>query len=117
VSLTKLKVTESAVNQGNGVALQPRIYHDWRPYILIQYADLEYATEKHLMLIKPIHSGKAGVVFGSRFNRDLAHRVLYFPHSIGNQLLTLLSNMFTNLNFPDMNSCCKIFRREIKQSI
>lgn len=116
-SLPKMRVLEHSVNQGKGAALRTGISHATAPYVLIQDADLEYDPEEYPILLKPILSGKADVVFGSRFIGGEAHRVLYFWHSIGNRFLTLLSNMFTNLNLTDMETCYKVFRREIIQSI
>jgi glycosyltransferase involved in cell wall biosynthesis len=115
--LPKMKVFEHAVNQGKGAALRTGISHATAPYVIIQDADLEYEPEEYPILLMPILSGQADVVFGSRFLGGHAHRVLYFWHSIGNQFLTLLSNMFTNLNLTDMETCYKVFRREIIQSI
>lgn len=116
-SLPKMRVLEHSVNQGKGAALRTGISHATQPYVLIQDADLEYDPEEYPILLKPILSGKADVVFGSRFIGGEAHRVLYFWHSIGNRFLTLLSNMFTNLNLTDMETCYKVFRRKIIQSI
>jgi glycosyltransferase involved in cell wall biosynthesis len=116
-SLPRMKVIEHSVNQGKGAALRTGISHATQPYVLIQDADLEYDPEDYPILLKPILSGKADVVFGSRFIGGEAHRVLYFWHSIGNRFLTLLSNMFTNLNLTDMETCYKVFSREIIQSI
>jgi glycosyltransferase involved in cell wall biosynthesis len=113
----KMRVFEHEVNQGKGAALRTGISHATAPYVIIQDADMEYDPEEFPILLKPILNGKADVVFGSRFIGGEAHRVLYFWHSIGNRFLTLLSNMFTNLNLTDMETCYKVFRREIIQAI
>ena len=115
--MSKIRVFDHAVNQGKGAALRTGISHASAPYVIIQDADLEYEPEEYPVLLRPILSGKADVVFGSRFIGGEAHRVLYFWHSVGNNFLTLLSNMVTNLNLTDMETCYKVFRREIIQKI
>ena len=104
-------------NQGKGAALRSGIAAATSDIVIIQDADLEYDPQDYPALIGPIRHGKADVVYGSRFVAGGPHRVLYFWHSLGNRLLTLLSNMFTNLNLSDMECCYKVFRREIIQGI
>ncbi|TNE70456.1 glycosyltransferase family 2 protein [bacterium] len=108
-----IKIFHHEKNQGKGAALRTGIKNATGDIIVIQDADLEYNPEEYPELIEPIIQGKADVVFGSRFLSGKPHRVLYFWHYVGNQVLTLLSNMFSNLNLTDMETCYKVFRKEI----
>ena len=105
------------VNQGKGAALRSGIAAATGDIVIIQDADLEYDPNEYPIVVEPIVQGKADVVFGSRFMGSGPHRVLYFWHRVGNGILTLASNMFTNLNLTDMETCYKAFRRELIQSI
>jgi glycosyltransferase involved in cell wall biosynthesis len=113
----RVKVLRHGHNQGKGAALRTGISKASADIVLIQDADLEYDPADYAALLKPILSGKADAVFGSRFIGSHEHRVLYFWHSLGNQFLTLLSNMTTNLNLTDMEACYKVFKRELIQSV
>ena len=111
------RVLRHPVNRGKGAALRTGIAHATGDIVIIQDADLEYDPQQYPRLIEPILQDKADVVYGSRFLGGGPHRVLYFWHRVGNGVLTLLSNMFTNLNLTDMETCYKVFRRDIIQSI
>ena len=104
-------------NQGKGAALRTGFQRATGNFVIAQDADVEYDPQDYPQLLEPLLARKADVVIGSRFMGGRPHRVVYFWHIVGNKILTLLSNMFTNLNLTDMETCYKVFRREIIQSI
>jgi glycosyltransferase involved in cell wall biosynthesis len=113
----RLKLVRHEKNQGKGAALRTGFQHASSPVVIIQDADFEYSPGEYYLVLGPILSGKADVVYGSRFIGSGAHRVLYYWHSVGNRFLTMLSNMATNLNLTDMETCYKAFKREALQKI
>jgi len=113
----RIRVIVQPRNMGKGAALRRGIREATGDYVIIQDADLEYDPSEYSRLLEPLETGQADVVYGSRFLGAGPHRVLYFWHFVGNWLLTLLSNMITNLNMSDMETCYKVFRREVIQAI
>jgi glycosyltransferase involved in cell wall biosynthesis len=112
-----LKVILQPMNQGKGAAIGAALPHVTGDIVIIQDADLEYDPDDYLKLLEPILAGKADVVYGTRFHGGGAHRVLYFWHYVGNQIVTFISNMLTNLNLSDMEVGYKVFRAEVLQNI
>ena len=112
-----IRLINHEVNKGKGAALRTGIQHATGDYVIVQDADLEYDPEEFDRLLKLLLTDVADVVYGSRFMGGSAHRVLFFWHSIGNKIFTMVSNAFTNLNLTDMETCYKMFKREIIQSI
>lgn len=113
----RIRIFTHEVNQGKGAALRTGFQHVKSEIVIIQDADLEYDPDEYPKLLAPIIAGRADVVFGSRFLGSGSHRVLYFWHAVGNRFLTLLSNMATNLNLSDMETCYKVFRRNVLNQI
>jgi len=113
----RLRLIRHEINQGKGAALRTGFRHASAPVVIIQDADFEYSPTEYYLVLSPILTGKADVVYGSRFIGSGAHRVLYYWHSVGNRFLTTLSNMATNLNLTDMETCYKTFRREVIEKI
>lgn len=110
-------VIRQPINMGKGAALRTGFEAAQAPYVAVHDADLEYDPADIERLLGPLRDGRADVVFGSRFIGSDEHRVLYYWHSVGNKVLTTLSNMATNINLTDMETCTKVFRREVIQSL
>lgn len=113
----RIRLAVHDFNRGKGAALRTGFAMASGPFVVVQDADLEYDPAEYGRLLAPLLADRADVVFGSRFIGSEAHRVLYFWHSVGNQFLTLLSNMFTNLNLTDMETCYKAFRLSVLEKI
>ena len=114
-SSLNMRYLKHEINQGKGAAIHTGIKHATGEYLIIQDADLEYNPEEYNILLKPVIDGYADVVYGSRFMGGKPHRILFFWHSIGNKFLTFLSNMLTNLNLTDMETCYKLFKTDLVQ--
>ena len=113
----EIRYFKHEINKGKGAALRTGFQNANGDFVIVQDADLEYDPNEFNILVKPILDGFADVVYGSRFMGGRPHRILFFWHTIGNKLLTFISNMFTNLNLTDMETCYKMFRREIIRQI
>ena len=116
VADARVRLLSQHPNQGKGAALRRGFAEATQPFVIVQDADLEYDPDDYAQMMGPLLRGSADVVFGSRFSGGNEHRVLYYWHSVGNRFLTTLSNMFTNINLSDMETCYKAFRREVLQS-
>ena len=112
-----IKFYNHDTNQGKGSAIRTGINNSTGDFVIIQDADLEYDPNEYNILLKPVISGFADVVYGSRFMGGCPHRILFFWHSIGNRILTFLSNIFTNLNLTDMETCYKLFKADLIKSL
>jgi glycosyltransferase involved in cell wall biosynthesis len=112
----RVQLLSQGVNRGKGAALRRGFAEARAPYVIVQDADLEYDPGEYGLVLGPLLDGRADVVFGSRFQAGRAHRVLYYWHSVGNKLLTQISNVFTNVNLTDMETCYKAFRLEVLRS-
>jgi len=113
----RLRILLQPRNQGKGAALRTGFAQASSDFVAVHDADLEYDPQDLVKLLGPLRDGRADVVYGSRFTGSDEHRVLYYWHSVGNRLLTTLSNMFTNINLTDMETCAKVFRREVIQGL
>ena len=113
----RVRLVSHEKNRGKGAALRTGFHHTSLPFVIVQDADLEYDPREYGRVVAPLLDGRADVVFGSRFMGGDAHRVLFFWHYLGNRFLTLVSNMFTNLNLTDMETCYKAFRRDVLSSL
>jgi glycosyltransferase involved in cell wall biosynthesis len=117
LKIENVKIIFHPKNEGKGASLRSGFKKITGDIVIIQDADLEYSPREYEKLIQPIIDGKADVVYGSRFKGGDAHRVLYFWHYVGNKILTTMSNIFTNLNLSDMETCYKVFRKEVLNNI